>query len=225
MNCDLEGDLAGCAELRAFAESLRSAPQASVKDGFADRVMAAVDAAKKPRAKWHMPPLGAVLGLAASLAVAAAYFFIHSEMSSSIRKAARMELLVHCQRDDGTFSSSSAAPYMQAFAVAALANSDRTMHSAALTAAVGAIMRAQNADGGWANAAISARNVEALRVATEAGVDGAKRAYRRGLRYLRVNGIGEMTKAEFVLAAKDAVRRINVSDEGLARSAAMCAAM
>ena len=58
MNCDLEGDLAGCAEMRAFAESLRAAPQARVDDGFADRVMAAVGAEKKPRAKWRMPPLG-----------------------------------------------------------------------------------------------------------------------------------------------------------------------
>ena len=223
MNCDLEGDLAGCAEMRAFAESLRAAPQARVDDGFADRVMAAVGAEKTPRAKWRMPPLGVVLGLAASLTVAAAYFFIHSEMSSSIRKA-RVELLVHCQRDDGTFSSSSAAQYMQSFAVAALAE-DASTHAAALDAAVGAITRTQNADGGWANAELSARNVEALRVAADAGVAGAMRAYKRGLRYLRVNGIGEMTRADLALAAKDAAQRVNSSDEGLARSAALCAAM
>ena len=216
MNCDLEGELAGCAEMRAFAESLRAAPQARVDDGFADRVMAAVGAEKKPRAKWRMPPLGVVLGLAASLAVAAAYFFIHPETSSSIRKA-RVELLVHCQRDDGTFSSSSAAQYMQSFAVAALAE-DASTHAAALDAAVGAITRSQNADGGWAN-------VEALRVAADAGVAGAMRAYKRWLRYLRVNGIGEMTRADLALAAKDAAQRVNSSDEGLARSAALCAAM
>lgn len=209
--------------MRAFAESLRAAPQARVDDGFADRVMAAVGAGKKPRAKWRMPPLGAVLGLAASLAVAAAYFFIHSEMSSSARKA-RMELLVHCQRDDGTFSSSSAAQYMQSFAVAALAE-DASAHAAALDAAVGAITRTQNADGGWANAELSARNVEALRVAADAGVAGAMRAYKKGLRYLRVNGIGEMTKADFAFAAQDAARRVNLSDEGLARTAVMCRLM
>ena len=189
MNCDLEGDLAGCAEMRAFAESLRAAPQARVDDGFADRVMAAVGAEKKPRAKWRMPPLGVVLGLAASLTVAAAYFFIHSEMSSSIRKA-RMELLVHCQRDDGTFSSSSAAQYMQSFAVAALAE-DASTHAAALDAAVGAITRSQNADGGWGSPDLTARNVAALALAVRAGDEAAACAWKRGVRYLRAHGIAE----------------------------------
>ena len=90
---------------------------------------------------------------------------------------------------------------------------------------MGAITRTQNADGGWANAELSARNVEALRVAADAGVAGAMRAYKKGLRYLRVNGIGEMTKADFALAAQDAARRVNSSDEGLARTAVMCRLM
>ena len=212
MNCDLEGDLAGCAEMRAFAESLRAAPQARVDDGFADRVMAAVGAEKKPRAKWRMPPLGVVLGLAASLTVAAAYFFIHSEMSSSIRKA-RMELLVHCQRDDGTFSSSSAAQYMQPFAVAALAE-DASAHAAALDAAVGAITRTQNADGGWANAELSARNVEALRVAADAGVAGAPTGLGESGKPESVKGFTAVVSAKFTAAGSNLAAGVRTTVDG-----------
>lgn len=222
MNCDLECGLAENAEMRSLVEMLRAAPQARVEDGFAQRVMAAAGA-EKARARWRMPPIRVVLEVAACLAVVAAYFYIHATSSVNIRNA-RTEMLVHCQRADGTFSASSAAPYMQAFAVAALAK-DASAHAAALVAAVDAITRAQNADGGWANAELSARNVEALRVAADAGVAGAMRAYKRGLRYLRVNGIGEMTRSDLVLAAKDAARRVDSSDEGLMRSAALCAAM
>ena len=106
------------ADLRAFVASLRAAPQARVRDGFAADVMASVRAEVRReafRARLRSPavlfPLAACL--VALLAVASIFF----------RPVPRFTLaqLVECQRQDGSFSSSTAAPYVQAFAVAALA--------------------------------------------------------------------------------------------------------
>ena len=117
-----------------------------------------------------------------------------------------------CQRPDGSFSDSSAAPYVQAFAVTGLAkgpSSDR----AALDRAVDALVRTQKADGGWGNAALSARNVTALAQAESAGVSRAREARRRGLRYLRIHGIGEISAADLAREAKEALSRLKGSND------------
>jgi hypothetical protein len=47
---------------------------------------------------------------------------------------------------------------------------------------------------------------------------------RRGLRYLRLNGIGELSATELVREAKDALARLGASgDAGLVRSTALAA--
>ena len=128
-----------------------------------------------------------------------------------------------CQRTDGSFSSSSAAPYVQAFAVVALAN-DPSSDRVALDLAVDTLVRTQDAAGGWGNAALSARNVAALAQAEAAGVARARVPCRRGLRYLRLNGIGELSATELVREAKDALARLGASgDAGLVRSTALAA--
>ena len=133
-----------------------------------------------------------------------------------------LEKLVACQRADGSFSSSTAAPYVQAYAVTVLAK-DPSADRAALQQAVAALVREQNADGGWASAGLSARNVAALAAASEAGVDAAVRAYRRGVRYLRMHGIGEMSAADLSRDARSAAARLPASDLGIACSVALAA--
>ena len=219
MNADLEKALNGSdADLRAFVASLRAAPQARVRDGFAAGVMAAV-AADARRASWHglfrpttLFPLAACF--VALLAVASLFFRPVPGFSR--------ESLVACQLADGSFSSSPAAPYVQAFAVTVLAK-DPTADRAALEQAVGALVRTQDAAGGWANARLSARNVAALAAASAAGVESAARAYRRGRRYLRMHGIGEMTLVDMVREAREAETRMAGGDNGLACSIALAA--
>ena len=217
MNEDIEKALDGSdADLRAFVASLRAAPQARVRDGFAAGVMAAI-AAESRRAslrRWFRPsvlfPLAACL--VAMLAFASLLFRPVPTFS--------MEKLVSCQRADGSFSSSTAAPYVQAFAVTVLAK-DPSADRAALEHAVGALVRTQNEAGGWANARLSAQNVAALAAAAKAGVDRAMPAYRRGRRYLRLHGIIEMSAADMMRDAKEATGRLPTADVGLACSVAL----
>ncbi|MDO4365645.1 MAG: hypothetical protein Q4D70_02535, partial [bacterium] len=90
--------------------------------------------------------------------------------------------------------------------------------------AVAALVREQNAEGGWANPSLSARNVAALGQAAEAGSVHALQAYRRGMRYLRTHGIGEISLADLVREAKAVSTRLGPSpDDGLACSVALCA--
>lgn len=227
MNEDLERALEESdAEMRDFVAALRAAPQARVSDGFASDVMASVRAerARGPlRAVFRRFDWASALPAAAALALllgAAAVF-----LQRPAEPAWSTARLVACQRADGTFSATSAASYAQAFAVTALAR-DPAAHAAALDSAVGALVRGQNVEGGWGNADLSARNVVALRQAAEAGVDGARRAYRRGLRYLRLNGIVERSASDLVREAKDALARLDAaSDRGLACSVALCSAL
>ena len=219
MNADLDMALNGAdAELRAFVASLRAAPQARVREGFAAGVMAAVEAESRRASlrRWLRPsvmfPLAACL--VAMLALASVFFRPAPGFSQ--------EGLVTCQRADGSFSPSTAAPYVQAFAVTVLA-SDPAADRAALKQAVGALVRSQNEEGGWANARLSARNVAALAAATKAGVDIAVPAYRRGRRYLRMHGIGELTASDVARDAREAAARLSEADEGLVRSVTLAA--
>ena len=224
MNGDLERMLEGNAEMCALVDALRAAPQARVDDGFAARVLAGVRADRASPPRWAFLrrfDIAAAIPAAAVLALllgAAAVF-----LQRPAQPAWSTARLVACQRADGTFTATSAAPYVQAFAVSALAR-EPSGHAAALDSAVGALVRDQNAEGGWSSASLSARNVAALREAVDAGVANAARAYRRGLRYLRLNGIVERTPSDLAREAKDAFARLSAStDLGLAYSAALCA--
>ena len=225
MNEDLERMLEGDAEMCALADALRAAPQARVDDGFAARVLAGVRADRTRRTRWgflRRIDMASAVPVAAAFALllGAAAVFLQRPVSPAWSTAR----LVACQRADGTFTATSAAPYVQAFAVSALAR-DPAVHAAALDSAVGALVRDQNAEGGWSNASLSARNVAALREAVDAGVANAARAYRRGLRYLRLNGIVERTPSDLAREAKDAFAHLAAStDSGLACSVALCAA-
>ena len=223
MNADLEMALNGSdADLRAFVASLRAAPQARVRDGFAVGVMAAVEADARREAFRHS--LRGLFRPAALFPLAACFVAVLAFASLFFRPVPGLsrERLLSCQRADGSFSSSTAAPYVQAFAVTVLAK-DPTADRAALEQAVGALVRTQNAEGGWANARLSARNVAALAAAAAVGVEGAARAYRRGRRYLRTHGIGEMTAADMARDAQEATRRLSDADAGLACSVTLAA--
>ena len=219
MNEDIERALNGSdADLWAFVASLRAAPQARVRDGFAAGVMAAVEADVRRSAWRKLLRPAALFPLAACLVAMLAFASLFFRPVPGISR----ERLVSCQRADGSFSSSTAAPYVQAFAVTVLAK-DPAANRTALEQAVGALVRTQNEEGGWANARLSARNVAALAAASEAGVDAAVRAYRRGRRYLRMHGIGEMTAADLSRDAREAEARMAGGDSGLACSIALAA--
>ena len=223
MNEDIERILNGSdADLRAFVASLRAAPQARVRDGFAADVMAVVEA--EARRGAFVRSLRGLLRPAALFPLAACLVALLAVASIFFRPVPRfsLEKLVACQRADGSFSSSTAAPYVQAYAVTVLAK-DPSADRAALQQAVAALVREQNAEGGWANASLSARNVAALAAASEAGVDVAVRAYRRGVRYLRMHGIGEMSAADLSRDARSAAPRLSASDLGIACSVALAA--
>ena len=218
MSADLERDLLEAGDgLGDVVAALRRAPQARVPEGFAARVMSRLP--RKGgfvRAKWLSPSV--LLAVAASLV--AAFVFVSLVFRPAPQDPSAPSLSA-CQRGDGSFSSSSAAPYVQAFAVAALAK-DPSLDRAALDLAVDTLVRTQDAAGGWGNAALSARNVAALAQAEAAGVARASVPRRRGLRYLRMNGIGELSAAELVREAKDALARLGgVGDAGLVRSTAL----
>lgn len=209
-------------ELMALAGALRAAPTARTSAGFTASVMAAVHAAKsQTRSRppiWRSPWLGAPIAACFALSLALGSVFLRPASSSSWTPAR----LAACQQADGSFSRSSAAHYVQAFAVAALA-ADPSSTTGALKPAVEAIVRDQTVEGGWANAAISVRNVAALHEAAVAGVEGAQRAYRRGVRYLRLNGIREMSPADLAREAREAWARLDASaDNGLVGCLALC---
>lgn len=210
------------AEMRAFVASLRAAPQARTAEGFTADVMAAVRAEE---AAARRPFWSVLTRLAAALPIAAGLALLFAAGSVFLRPAPAWTTarLVAFQRPDGTFTASSAAPYVQAFAVTVLAK-DPTVAPRALDSAVAALVREQNAEGGWANPSLSARNVAALDQAARAGSAHALQAYRRGMRYLRAHGIGEISLADLVREAKAMSARLEPSsDDGLACSVALCA--
>ena len=224
MNADLERDVLAAGDgLGDVVAALRRAPQARVPEGFAARVLAGLPRAGgsvRPRAWWRSPSVRLAAASVAAAVALAALVFRPAPPAPSARPDPTLSA---CQRTDGSFSDSSAAPYVQAFAVAVLAKdpaSDRT----ALDRAVDTLVRTQDAAGGWGNAALSARNVAALGQAEAAGVARARVPRRRGLRYLRMNGIGELSASELVREAIDALARLGGSrDDGLVRSAALAA--
>ena len=128
------------AEMRAFVASLRAAPQARTAERFTADVMAAVRAGEAERAR--RPFWSVLTRLAAALPVAAGLALLFAVGSVFQRPAPAWTTarLVACQRPDGTFTASSAAPYVQAFAVTVLAK-DPTVAPRALDSAVAALVR------------------------------------------------------------------------------------
>ena len=208
MNADLERDLREAGDgLCDVVSALRRAPQAHVEAGFAARVLAHLPREGgfvRFRTRWLSPPM--------LFAAAASILAVFAFVSLVLRPVPKMSVarLAACQRGDGTFSDSSAAQYVQAFAVTVLAR-DPSADRVALDKAVDALVRA-----------LSARNVAALAQAESAGVAQARAARRRGLRYLRMHGVGEISAGELVREAKDAFARIGQSrDDGLVCSTAL----
>ena len=233
MSADLERDLLADGDgLRDVVAALRGAPQAHVPEGFSARVMARLPhKGGFVRARWRSP---SVL-LAAAASIAAALVFVSFLFrpapeglsapgpSADTRADGSISSSSASPRTDSLHSSSSAALYVQAFAVVALAKNP-SADRAALDRAVDTLVRTQDAAGGWGNATLSARNVAALAQAEAAGVLRARVPRRRGLRYLRMNGINELSTAELVREAKDALARLGASgDAGLVRSTALAA--
>ncbi len=210
-------------EMLSFASFLRAAPQAKVSRGFSGRVMSAVrmESAGQPR---HFAICGVftarkIFAAAASIAVLLGI----CSLSLKQDEAAAIENLVAHQRADGSFSSSSAAPYVQAFAVRVLAKNP-SANTTALKAAVRALVASQNADGSWMNAQVTARNVAALGDVVTLDVEGVRRAYKRGVRYLRTHSISMPSSNEMTAQAQKALAGLATQrDAGLVFPASLCA--
>lgn len=176
---------------------LRSAPQARVSSDFTARVMGEIARQRREslfatRSIWFAAAAAVVVFLGI------AFVRLGGETYESAAYA------VSIQRADGTFGGGTAAPYVQAYGTAALAVSRDPAKREALVAAVNVIVRMQNAEGGWQNASQSAHNVAALAAAKAAGVAEADVPLKRGLRFLRANGIPETSEGE-LLAKVDQV--------------------
>lgn len=215
MNADLQSTLEGAGpELTSLVSSLRATPQARVSPDFASRVRFQIAVGRR---RWVHPSM--LFPIAAGLVALVAFstIFFRPVPTFSLSE------LVACQRADGYFTASPAAPYVQAFAVTVLAK-DPSVRRPSLDQAVDALVRTQGASGGWENATLSVRNVAALGVAAEAGVTAARKAYKRGLRFLRSQGLSELSASAFVEEAQKVLARLSPSDDpGLACSIALCA--
>lgn len=224
MNGDLERALNGSdADMKAFVASLRQAPAANVSDTFTADVMARIRIAQKrgQQTSGHRFFNPATLfPLAACLVAILAIGAIFTRPVPTFTLAN----LVACQRADGYFTGSPAAPYVQAFAVTVLAK-DPTADRKSLDHAVAALVRTQNAAGGWIGNEVTARNVAALSIASKAGATRAMEAYRRGVRYLRRRGIAELAPASMAKEARTELARLGRSeDRGAICCLALCAA-
>ena len=207
MNRDLEVQLEEMGpEFAGLAAALGRASRAEASPGFTPRVMAQIDASERRRRTFR------AVWWAAAAAAVAAVFAVHGLLPGGGRSASAsggLERLVASQRADGTFSGSSAAPYVQAYAVQALADSRDARMRGALESAVAALVRSQSCEGGWAGDMQSSCNVAALAAAEAAGVESARIPLRRGLRYLRANGIRECSVEALGKAAAAAVERMS----------------
>jgi len=203
MNADLERQLAEMGpEFAGLASSLGKAAGSRVSSGFTARVMAEV-AVSERRARVRR-----VGWWTAAAAAMVALFAVHGLTSGARPASDGLGRLVASQRADGTFCESSAASYVQAYAVQALADSRDERARAALESAVAALVRSQSGEGGWSSGVQSSYNVAALAAAEAAGVESARIPLRRGLRYLRANGISECPAGALGKAAAEALDRM-----------------
>lgn len=209
MNADLEMQLAEMGpEFAGLGAALSKASGARTSQGFTMRVMAEIGQserrARMRRAGWW----------AAAAAALVAVFAVHGLVSGAKPTApaaapTAIERLLASQLADGTFGRSSAASYVQAYAVQALADSRDERARAALESAVAALVRSQSGEGGWKGDIESSCNVSALAAAEAAGVESAKIPRKRGLRYLRANGISERPEGSLGKAAAAALERMS----------------
>lgn len=152
------------------------------EEGFAAGTLARVRAGEaRRRMAWRW--IGSAAACAAVCAAAGLGIWLRGGGGVAAEIAAR-------QTESGHFTREAYAPHVQAYGVAALAAAGGGA-SAVLEAAVGALARSQDAEGGWGSAATSARNVAALALAKRAGAAGADVALKRGRRFLRNCGIEE----------------------------------
>lgn len=203
MNRDLEAQFAEMGpEFAGLSSGLCRAVGAGTSPDFTARVMAEISLSERRRrvfrAGWW----------AAAAAAVVAVFAIHGLTSGAKPALSGLDRLVASQRADGTFSVSSAASYVQAFAVQALADSHDERARAALESAVAALVRSQSGEGGWSGDMLTSYNVAALAAAEAAGVESARIPLRRGLRYLRANGISECPAGALGKAAAEALDRM-----------------
>ena len=203
MNGDLKAQLSEMGpEFAGLAASLGRAAGAGTSPGFTARVMSEISLSERRRrirrAGWWVAAAAAVV----------AVFAVHGLTPGVKPAVSGLDRLVASQRADGTFSISSAASYVQAFAVQALADSHDARARAALESAVAALVRSQSGEGGWSSDMQSSYNVAALAAAEAAGVESARIPLRRGLRYLRANGISERPEGSLGKAAAAALKRM-----------------
>ena len=209
MNADLEAQLAEMGpEFAGLGTVLCKASGARTGAGFTMRVMAEVAASERRARMRRYGWWGAAA--AALVAVFAIHGLVPGGKAVQAPSGAPdgIGMLLASQRADGTFSASSAASYVQAYAVQALADSRDVRARAALESAVAALVRSQSGEGGWRGDSLSSYNVAALAAAEAAGVESARIPLRRGLRYLRANGIGECPAGALGKAAAAALGRM-----------------
>lgn len=187
-------------EFGELAARLRAVPSAHVGADFSAKVMSAI---REERKRRRFSASG-VFALAASFFAVVGFAAI---LSKDVPQFS-LKTMLAAQQQDGSFAATTAAPYVQAFAVKVLA-SDPSAPSEALSKAVASLIRTQNADGGWGQPELSARNSAALRTAAQAGDEAAACAHRRALRYLRYNGIKEPSPAEFAHDARIIFERLS----------------
>jgi hypothetical protein len=187
-------------DFESFTKELKAAPQQKVDKNFTRNVMLEVASFERRRKlkTWFAIAAGLSIFCALSSMYRASSFEGVSEVASK-------------QLSDGYFTNNSSAQYIQAFAVKALAEGEK--NSPAFEKAVSALADTQNAEGGWNGAALSARNVLALSLAASRGIKEAQVAYRKGLKYLRKQGIVEMTLDEFTSQAREAAIRLYASGD------------
>ncbi len=207
---DYKTDFKADAQMLSFAESLRSAPGSKVSDDFTSRIMNEIRSESKASplhpvwTKFFTP--GKAFAAAASVII---LLGISSVFLRTDESSVTGELLAR-QCKNGQFTSSSAAPYVQAFAIRELAKNPAG-NAVALKAAVNALLASQNADGSWLNDQVTACNVTVLAAVAELGIDGVSHAYKMGARYLRTRNIALLTKEEMNAEAKKALAFICAS--------------
>ncbi|MBO7166364.1 MAG: hypothetical protein J6V88_02435 [Kiritimatiellae bacterium] len=191
-------------DFEILAHELRSLPKFKVKSDFTQCVMrriAFVESIKR---------FSKYTAIAASLTIALGTSFLFSSINDTGRSA-----------NSEMFKSSNASQYAQAYTVKILSK-DSITPSKELSDAVETLVKTQGAEGGWNNIALTTRNVAALSLAATAGVDGAREAYRKGVRYLRKMGRLEMSASEFAkLAQSDASRLLEMGETDIAKTVAM----
>ncbi|MBR1870536.1 MAG: hypothetical protein IJ802_01800 [Kiritimatiellae bacterium] len=159
-------------DLLAFASVLRTRmPQAEAPANLAPRIIAAV--ARHERRRRLVRAFAWSLPLAAVLTLAVGVLWLDDAPSAASPAGV-------------------AGEYRNAFAVSSKSADE-------LAGNIEYIVKSQREDGSWMHPRLSACNVAALELAHRKGLASAEslRAYKRGLRWMRINGIRELTPAQF----------------------------